>query len=251
MAFNFEANQTLVGFSPANNVNNYCGGFSLAAIFRSMNIDGYRPVNLNLNTLAPNMDLAAINANQTDYVTSLCTYAAIQAVQNDTNEYVTDRYEFLTASFFLGNSTRMSLPSGICSVISQASAAARATVSISTNVLPGLLDTFCEQAVEPWVGAVDAGIIIQDETQQIQNLGNNFNVVNVLNNYNALPPANNYDLVLVNNVTHWIAVDHNSIYDPGTGLVYTNPAIAGGNITGQNAAGNGTWSLSGLWIRIR
>lgn len=249
MAFNFTANQTLVGFAQDNNANNYCGGFALAAIFNSMTINPYLPVNLNLNTLAPNMPTPVVGDHQSDYTAALCVYAAIQQVQNNTNTYVQDRYEFMLASFFLGGCTRMSLPSGICTVLQQASAAARATVTIDTNVLPGTLQTFIDTYIEPWVGIVNGGEIIEAETLQIQNLG--YTVVNTQNNYSALPPPNNYDLVLVNNTTHWIAVDGNSVYDPGTGEVYTNVVIADNNITGENGQGDGAWSLSGLWIRIR
>jgi hypothetical protein len=255
MAINFSANQTLVGFGANGNNNNYCAGFSLAAVLVALNTDAYRPVNLNLNTLPPLLDVQAFRllvANQNNYTQGLCTYQAIQNVQNDTNLYVGDRYLFLLGSMFLGSSTRMSFPSAVCTVIKSALPNLLVTANMNVNILTTALNNLCQNYFQPWVGQIDTGVVITAESEQIDNLGPNYNVVNVMNNYTTLPMAGEYNLMVVNDAAHMIAADYNSIYDPGTGIVYTTIVFnQNGSITGTDANNNTqTWTPSGLWLSL-
>jgi hypothetical protein len=252
MALNFSANQTLVGFY-ANNNNNYCAGFSLAAIFNTKQTSPFVPGNLNLNTLPPLLNLTEQGNNviTAQYTQALCTYMAIQAVQNDTNLYVTDRARFLLASVMLGNCTRMSFPSAVCTAVEQISPNTYITVNVYNTALQPALQNTCNQ-LAALVGALDAGAIIQAERDQINNTINEVVVQDVQANYTTLPNAGSYDLIVVNDAKHMIAADYNSIYDPADGITYTTIVFNNnGTITGTDANNNTQlWAPSGLWIRL-
>jgi hypothetical protein len=71
--------------------------------------------------------------------------------------------------------------------------------------------------------------------------------------YTALPGLNEAHLLLVNNNTHWIVINNNQVYDPGTGYVgayvVNNPLpLATLTYTLNNVAQ--VFQFSGLWIRL-
>ncbi len=76
-------------------------------------------------------------------------------------------------------------------------------------------------------------------------------------NYGTLPAANEVHLLLVGNADHWIAINQNQVYDPGTGFVgayTTTPGVvtAANPLTAINY-NNGApqvQNFCGLWIAM-
>ena len=72
-------------------------------------------------------------------------------------------------------------------------------------------------------------------------------------NYNALPGANEAHLLLVNNNTHWIVINNNQVYDPGTGYVgayVANNPLPLATITYTLNDVAQVFQFNGLWIKL-
>lgn len=72
-------------------------------------------------------------------------------------------------------------------------------------------------------------------------------------NYNGIPNGNNVQIVLVNNGQHWIALNNNQLYDPGTGYVGAYQLVGNGaNLSFNYSQGVITHvnTFSGIWIEL-
>ncbi|EHQ24869.1 hypothetical protein [Mucilaginibacter paludis] len=72
-------------------------------------------------------------------------------------------------------------------------------------------------------------------------------------NYSNRPNNTQLQMILVDNGTHWIALNSTQLYDPGTGEVgsYTDPVDNGGVWSCTCPGTNRTYDFSGIWIQLR